>query len=182
MMPSKLRRKSIEECIAFRPGRTFSVRSMDRTQTYLSRLGIFNTINIEASPDTANHNERLLNVDIFCKFDAPLEMSLEANASSKSNSYIGPGLVFGVTNKNIFGGGEQLSVKLSGTYEWQTGHGRNSVFNSYEVGGQQLIHILRRHALPSSHGSGTKPLHTGGAFKSTKPLPWLTPAPACIRV
>ena len=134
MMPSKLRRKSIEECIAFRPGRTFSVRSMDRTQTYLSRLGIFNTINIEASPDTANHNERLLNVDIFCKFDAPLEMSLEANASSKSNSYIGPGLVFGVTNKNIFGGGEQLSVKLSGTYEWQTGHGRNSVFNSYEVG------------------------------------------------
>ncbi len=61
-------------------------------------------------------------------------MSLEANASSKSNSYIGPGLVFGVTNKNIFGGGEQLSVKLSGTYEWQTGHGRNSVFNSYEAG------------------------------------------------
>ncbi len=134
MQPSRLRHKSIEECLTFRPGRTFSVRNMDRTQTYLSRLGIFNTINIDAYPDTANHDERLLNVDIYCKFDAPLEMSLEANASSKSNSYIGPGLVFGVTNKNIFGGGEQLSVKLSGTYEWQTGHGRNSVFNSYEAG------------------------------------------------
>ena len=57
------------------------------------------------------------------------------NASSKSNSYIGPGLTFGVTNKNIFGGGEQLSVKLTGSYEWQTGSGRKgNVFNSYEVG------------------------------------------------
>lgn len=135
MMPSRLRRKLIDECIAFRPGRRFSVRNMDRTQTNLARLGIFNTINIEAMPDTINKDSRLLNVDVFCTFDAPLETSLEVNASSKSNSYIGPGLTFGVTNKNIFGGGEQLSVKLTGSYEWQTGRGRRgSVFNSYEVG------------------------------------------------
>ncbi len=56
MQPSRLRHKSIEECLTFRPGRTFSVRNMDRTQTYLSRLGIFNTINIDAYPDTANHD------------------------------------------------------------------------------------------------------------------------------
>lgn len=135
MKPSKLRVKSIEECIAFRPGRTFSVRNMDRTQTYLSRLGIFNNISIEAKPDSASIAARKLNVDIHAKFDSPIEVSLEVNASSKSNSYIGPGLTFGVTNKNIFGGGEQLSVKLTGTYEWQTGRGRSgSIFNSYEVG------------------------------------------------
>lgn len=134
-MPSRLRHKSLQECIAFRPGRIFSVRNMDRTQTYLSRLGIFNTVSINAVPDTTVTNENLLNVDIFCKFDTPLETSLEVNASSKSNSYIGPGLTFGVTNKNVFGGGEQLSVKLTGSYEWQTGSGRKgSVFNSYEVG------------------------------------------------
>ena len=134
MTPSRLRAKSIEDCIAFRPGRTFAVRNMDRTQTYLSRLGIFNTINIEAMPDTLTKDERLLDVNIYCRFDMPLETSLEVNASSKSNSYIGPGLTFGVTNKNIFGGGEQLSVNLTGTYEWQTGRGRSSVFNSYEFG------------------------------------------------
>ena len=134
MRPSKLRQKSIEECISFRPGRVFSVRNMDRTQTNLSRLGIFRTINIEAKPDTASRDEKLLDVDIFCTFDIPLETSLEVNASSKSNSYIGPGLSFGVTNKNMFGGGEQLSVKLTGTYEWQTGSDRSSIFNSYEVG------------------------------------------------
>ena len=134
MMPSRLRRKLIDENVTFRPGRRFSVRNMDRTQASLARLGIFNTINIEAYPDTNDLAARKLNVDVFATFDAPLETSLEVNASSKSNSYIGPGLTFGVTNKNIFGGGEQLSVKLTGTYEWQTGHGRRSIFNSYEVG------------------------------------------------
>jgi len=134
MQPSRLRRNSIAECITFRPGRTFSVRNMDRTQTNLSRLGIFSNIGIEAMPDTANMAARKLDVDIYCTFDAPLETALEVNASSKSNSYIGPGLTFGVTNKNIFGGGEQLSVKLTGSYEWQTGSGRRSAFNSYEFG------------------------------------------------
>lgn len=134
MMPSRLRRQIVDECVAFREGRRFSVRNMDRTQSNLARLGIFNAINIEAVPDTTDLAARRLNVEIRCTFDSPLETSLEVNASSKSNSYIGPGLSFGVTNKNIFGGGEQLSVKLTGTYEWQTGHSRRSIFNSYEVG------------------------------------------------
>lgn len=134
MMPSRLRRKIFDENVMFRPGRTFSVRNMDRTQANLARLGIFSGIEINARPDTSARDSRVLDVDIDCTFDTPLETSLEVNASSKSNSYIGPGLTFGVTNKNIFGGGEQLSVKLTGTYEWQTGRGRGSIFNSYEVG------------------------------------------------
>ena len=137
MMPSRLRRKLFDENIAFRPGRTFSVRNMDRTQSNLSRLGIFNSINIEAWPDTLTSGadgRRRLNVDIDCTFDAPLEASVEVNASSKSNSYIGPRITLGITNKNIFGGGEQLSVKATGSYEWQTGSGRKSIFNSYEIG------------------------------------------------
>ena len=68
----------------------------------------------------------------------PLEATIEANVSSKSNSYIGPGLIFGINHNNVFGGGEKLSVKLNGSYEWQTGggsqHGKASLFNSYEVG------------------------------------------------
>ena len=135
MMPSRLRRKLIDENVTFRSDRLFAVRNMDRTQSNLARLGIFNNINIEAVPDTSGHDTHRLNVDIYATFDSPLETSLEVNASSKSNSYIGPGLTFGVTNKNMFGGGEQLSVKLTGSYEWQTGSGRRgNIFNSYELG------------------------------------------------
>lgn len=134
MNPSRLRSALIPECVTFRTGKTFAVRDMDRTQTYLSRLGIFNAIDISAFPDTTCTTEDRLDVAISCTFDAPLDASLEVNASSKSNSYLGPGLTFSVTNHNIFGGGEQLTVSANGSYEWQTGKGRNSVFNSYEAG------------------------------------------------
>ncbi|MDE5689341.1 MAG: hypothetical protein K2I38_01415, partial [Duncaniella sp.] len=134
-LPARLRNGLIPSCIAFREGRTFSVRQMNATQTRLARLGIFNNININVIPDTLRKNDNLLNVVIECTYDKPLEASVEANVSSKSNSYLGPGVTLGLTNRNLFGGGELLTVSLTGAYEWQTGSGRhNSVFNSYEVG------------------------------------------------
>ncbi len=134
MQPTRLRRALIPECITFKQGRTFSVRDMNNTQTYLARLGIFRGIDVSAMPDTTA-KEPTLDVLVNCTFDAPLEATIEVNASSKSNSYIGPGLTLGLTNRNVFGGGEQLSVQLTGTYEWQTGRGNhNGIFNSYEAG------------------------------------------------
>lgn len=135
MQPSKLRTELIPECVTFRKGKIFSVRDMNRTQSYLSRMGIFNAINIDVTPDSLSDKD-MLDIDISCTFDSPLEASIEVNATSKSNSYLGPGLTLGVTNRNLFGGGEQLNVSLTGAYEWQTGRnkGRSSLFNSYEFG------------------------------------------------
>lgn len=134
MMPSKFRRKIVDECVTFRPGSIFAVRNMDFTQTLLSRLGIFRSIDIQAIPDSTATSPTL-DVLVNTTLDQPLEASVEVNVSSKSNSYLGPGLTFGVTNNNIFGGGEQLSVQLTGTYEWQTGcRTRGGIFNSYEAG------------------------------------------------
>lgn len=133
MKPSRLRPHLIPSCIRFREGKTLTVRDMNRTQTYLSRLGIFNGVEINVFPDTTKHN--VLNVDIDCTFDKPMEAAIEVNATSKSNSYIGPGVDLKLTSHNLFGGGEQLSIDLTGSYEWQTGRDKhNSVFNSYEVG------------------------------------------------
>lgn len=143
MMPSKLRHSTVNNNINFRKGRPFSVRQMNNTQLYLSRLGIFNAINIEPVRDTTA-TIPTLNVNIGATFDAPLEASLEVNATSKSNSYLGPGMSFAVTNHNMFGGGEQFSVRLNGSYEWQTGKSKNrSVFNSYEAGIQASLAFPR---------------------------------------
>lgn len=145
MMPSRLRRGIIGECVTFRKGRYFSVRNMNRTQTYLSRLGIFNAINMVVMPDTVAGSD-MLDVAIECTFDTPLEASIEANVSSKSNSYIGPGITLGLTNRNLFGGGEQLNVSLTGSYEWATGGAKGedkSVFNSYEIGLQASLSFPR---------------------------------------
>ena len=133
MRPSRLRPNLMPECVTFRKGQFFSVRRMNSTQTRLSRLGIFNAIDINVVPDTAAADPTL-DVMISCTFDVPLEATIELNASSKSNSYIGPGVLLGVTNHNIFGGGEQFGITLTGSYEWQTGSKHSSLFNSYEVG------------------------------------------------
>lgn len=133
-LPSRLQHALIPSCIMFREGRTFSVRQMNITQSRLSRLGIFNSISINVAPDSTSRNRNLLDVTIECTYDKPLEASVEANVSSKSNSYLGPGLSAGISNRNLFGGGELLNIALTGSYEWQTGSGRNSLFNSYEAG------------------------------------------------
>lgn len=146
MRPSKLRSKVIPENLAFHKGKIFSVRDMDLTQTYLSRLGIFNQIDISVSRDTlAPKKANELDVLINCTLDAPLEATVEVNASSKSNSYIGPGVIFGVTNKNIFGGGEQLGININANYEWQTGsrNEKGGLFNSFEIGANGTLTFPR---------------------------------------
>lgn len=131
--PQRLRPNMIPSCITFRKNRYFSVRDMDRTQTRLGRLGIFSNIVIQPIPvDTGA--DPTLDVLITCRYDQPIEASLEVNATSKSNSYLGPGVILSLTHHNIFGGAEKLNVRLNGNYEWQTGRNRSSIFNSYEFG------------------------------------------------
>lgn len=132
--PSRLRESMIPECITFRKNKLFSVRDMDRTQNRLSRLGVFGNINISAVPADTSETNPKLDVFINCAFDRPMEASIQANITSKSNSYVGPGLVLGLTHNNVFGGAERLTVQLSGSYEWETGGGRKSSMNSYEAG------------------------------------------------
>lgn len=133
--PQRVRPNMIPSCITFRDGKLFSVRDMDRTQTRLSRLGIFGNIQIQPIPVDTSAANPTMDVLITCKYDRPMESSIEVNVTSKSNSYLGPGLVLGLTHNNIFGGAEKLSLQFTGAYEWQTGKGSNrSLFNSYEFG------------------------------------------------
>ena len=134
MRPSHIRKNLIPSCITFKKGKIFSVRDMDRTQTRLSRLGIFGGIDVQPVPSDTSAKNPVMDVYITCRFDQPMTATLEVNATSKSNSYIGPGLTVGLTHNNIFGGAEKLSFNFDANYEWQTGHGKSSVFNSYEFG------------------------------------------------
>lgn len=133
--PARLRENMIPSCITFREGRYFAVRNMDRTQQRLSRLGIFSNIQLQAFPTDTTASNPTLDLYITCQFDRKMEVSMEANVTSKSNSYLGPGLVLGITNNNLFGGAEKFTVQMNANYEWQTGsHAKGGVFNSYEFG------------------------------------------------
>ena len=134
MEPAHLRKHLIPSCITFREGKIFSVRDMDRTQTRLSRLGIFGTVQIQPVPADTSAANPTIDVYTVCRFQSPMEATIEVNATSKSNSYLGPGIILGLSHNNIFGGGERLSLQLNADYEWQTGRNRSNVFNSYEFG------------------------------------------------
>lgn len=132
--PARLRKNLIPGCITFKQGKIFSVRDMDLTQTRLSRLGIFGGISINVLPADTNPENPLIDVYTTARFQSPIEATIQANITSKSNSYIGPGIILGLSHNNIFGGGEKLSFQLNADYEWQTGKDRNKTFNSYELG------------------------------------------------
>lgn len=132
-MPLKMKDNLIPSCLTLRKGRVFSVRTIEQTQDNLSRMGIFSSVTINTTPlDSVTSDS--INVDIECVLDMPVEAKFEIQAASKSNSYIGPAAVFGVTHKNIFGGGELLTSQINGSYEWMTGSGSEQRLNSYEVG------------------------------------------------
>ena len=136
--PVHIKDHVIPGCIRARKGRQFRINSIDRTQVALSRLGIFSTVDIQVEPldSITPDGDGLLDLNIYCQLDKPWEVTFEMNGTSKSNSFIGPGVEIGARHKNAFGAGERFAVDIYGDYEWKTGGGtyKGSDFDSYEVG------------------------------------------------
>lgn len=132
--PMKIRPKILSRTLSLEPGQLFTVDAQNRTQTALNKLGIFRSVNLGVTPLDSLRGADTLDVVIDAQFDYPLEAALETDVTSKSNSFIGPGITFKVSNNNLFRGGEVLAVKLNGSYEWQTGKSSSSLMNSYELG------------------------------------------------
>ncbi len=119
-----------------RPGDLYSQEKLQKTQTGLSRLGIFQYTEMLFAPrDTSRRNERI-DMQLNAVYDLPYDGELELNVKNKSNDYAGPGAIFSVTRRNIFRGGETFGVQARGSYEWQTGSasGTDGKINSYEFG------------------------------------------------
>lgn len=136
--PVYIKDRVIPSCIRARKGRVFRVNSIDRTQAALSRLGIFSTVDIQVNPldSITPDGDGLLDLAIYCQLDKPWEVTFEMHGSSKSNSFIGPGIEAGASHKNAFGAAEKFSVDIYGDYEWQTSGGdyKGSDLDSYEFG------------------------------------------------
>lgn len=135
--PAKIRSKILYRALTIEPGQPARVSDINNTLTNLTRLGIFRYVNMEITPLDSLRPDDKIDMNITAQFDQPLESELEVNFSHKSSSFIGPGIMFSVKNKNALRGGEVLALRLNGAYEWQTGN-RNSgsavSMNSYEFG------------------------------------------------
>lgn len=133
----RVRPSALYNRLYFKPGDFYSQTQQEKSQTALSRLGIFRYAEMQYTLRDTARGQDTLDLRINTLYDLPLDGELEVNVTAKSNDQIGPGAVFSVTKRNVFGGGETFGVSLRGSYEWQTNkriEGPSSKINSYELG------------------------------------------------
>lgn len=123
--------------VQLRPATIYSQEKQSLTLQQLSQLNIFNSLNFTFTPRNNDVTSDTLDMTITAQLDKPYDFAFELNATSKSNSQIGPGSKVTLARNNIFRGGETLKFSLFGSYEWQTDdniRGREAVINSWEIG------------------------------------------------
>lgn len=134
-----VRPKILYRSLAMKPGDLYSQHATDATQANLNRLNTFKFSEVSYTPADTLHKIDSLNVLINAALELPIDAEIELNVTTKSNDQTGPGMIFGITRRNVFRGGEILNTQMSGSYEWQTGAGAknskgNNLINSYELG------------------------------------------------
>lgn len=111
----------------------YNLTYQNRTTALMSYLNTFSYTDVSYAPiDTLDN---FLNVTITSMVDKPYFSELEATFKAKSNNQVGPGLGFTVNKKNLFRGGELLSLTTGVNYEWETNRrsgGRSWDINSYQ--------------------------------------------------
>ena len=120
--------------IFLRQGDIYSQEEQQKSLQHLNQMNIFSNVSFNF---TQRENSDTLDMNIMAMLDKPYDFTFELNATSKSNSQIGPGSKISLSKKNIFRGGETLKFSLQGSYEWQTDgslKGRQAVINSWEIG------------------------------------------------
>lgn len=145
--PQNLKPNVISRAVKVRPGQKYSAARQNRTQANFVQLGVFKFANMTITvPDTVQG--RTLDMQIHGDYALPVETEVEVDVSSKSNNLLGPGLILGISNHNLFKRAENLSFRLTGAYEWQIGgnknaNGNSGLINSYELGGSFNLSVPR---------------------------------------
>lgn len=132
----KLRPKVAKGRFRIQEGQLYSQRRSAATQQKFAELGIFRFTEMRFLPRDTTQENSILDLTVRSGFDLPYNSEFEVNLATKSNDYAGPGIAYGITKRNVFHGGETFSIRLNGSYEWQTksAPGSGSRINSYEVG------------------------------------------------
>lgn len=129
--------------IQIRCGELYSQEKQQRAGQMLNQMNIFSSVNFGMTP---RKDSDTLDVNITAQLDKPYDFTFELNATSKSNSQIGPGSKITLAKKNVFRGGETLKMSLTGSYEWQTDEqvkGHAAVVNSWEAGADVSLNFPR---------------------------------------
>lgn len=125
-----------------RPGQLYRQNEYLESMSTLNGLGVFSLTDLKFTPRDTTATCDTLDMQLTCVFDKPYDGTISADFAVKSNDRMGPGLTLDISKRNAFRGAELLSLKLKGSYEWQTGNSAGasgSHINSYEYGADLSI-------------------------------------------
>lgn len=133
-----LRASVWRHAIAHRSGEKYRLSDYQTTMEKIGAMGVLSQMDLSYVPrDTSALAGDTLDLVIHAVMDKLFDSTFEMNATFKSNQQVGPGVSYELSKRNAFRGGEKVSFKIFGSYEWQTGagaEGGNSLLNSYELG------------------------------------------------
>lgn len=135
--------------VSHRTGEPYSASDQRSTLEKLGSIGLFSQMDVNYVPRDTSANCDTLDIYVTALLDKPFSSELEMNATLKSNQQIGPGLAYSINKRNAFRGGETLTFKIFGSYEWQLGSrrgGQRSLLNSFELGAQLALKWPRFYA------------------------------------
>ncbi len=141
-----IRPRAILRDLKVRPRQLYNQDNINESSDILNSMGLFSMANFTLTPRDTTANCDTLDLNLNMTFDKPYDVSFEANYKIKSNDRTGPGMVLSLSKRNVFRGGEKLTLNLRGSYEWHTGKrvgGSNSQYNSYEYGGDITLEYPR---------------------------------------
>ncbi|MEM9052165.1 MAG: BamA/TamA family outer membrane protein [Bacteroidota bacterium] len=124
--PEKLR-----PFVVMKPGQTYNRKDEILTLEHLNKLEVFDFVSLNFEVDTSagkNH----LNANILGSPRPKHSLRSEVVLTTTSTNFTGPGLQLRYTNRNLFGGAEQLRISTTGRYEQQLTGSRRGL-TSFEI-------------------------------------------------
>lgn len=135
--------------ISHHHGDPYRYSDQQHTLEKISAMGLFSQMDVNYVPRDTSANCDTLDIYVTALLDKPFESEFEMNATLRSNQQVGPGISYSLSKRNAFGGGETVSWKLFGSYEWQIRSGSkasNSLLDSYELGSVLALKFPRFYA------------------------------------
>ncbi|MGJ8658968.1 BamA/TamA family outer membrane protein [Cellulophaga fucicola] len=138
--------EQLQPYILFEKGQKYNANTARLTSNRLSSIGSYKFVNIqfkEKDTTAVKDGSGSLDMDIYLSPLTKRSLRAELQGVTKSNGFAGPGVSLSYNNRNVFGGGETLSITGSFSYETQLSGSSDSGLSSI-AGGLKTDLIIPR--------------------------------------
>lgn len=147
-----IKTRTLRRALGFRRHALCTPARLALVKTLNARLNTFKYTTTELqvlrlANDSLDTDTTSLRLNITATYAYPWTGTTEFGCVYKDNQQVGPGIQSTILRRNLWGGGERLSLQLNGSYEWRTGKeaeaSQGSLVNSYELGTKVSIVVPR---------------------------------------